>query len=40
MDPDLNEEGDDLDGYFVTNDYGTCLYDDFYSTYTKNEEGE
>jgi len=39
MEYDYNDEGTDINGFFVTNDDGTCLYDEFYSTYTGNEEG-
>jgi len=33
---DFNDEGG-INGSFVTNDDGTCLYDEFYSTFTENE---
>jgi len=38
MELDFNDEMTGMNGFFVTNDDGTCLYDDFYSTFTENEE--
>ena len=37
---DYGDDGIVVNGLFVTNDEGTCFYDDFYSTYTANEEGD